>query len=132
MITGFVRCSVQKVFPKNTKITSNNIKRLFVHDFILDVKTFRFDACFFEVVKSTDEAFSVRSIGGKWKVLFVGNDFGVGTGGDGCFKFSGYTSGRVMMVLNDRFEGDGWLSCSIEFCDGGHGGKLKYLRVVVY
>ena len=112
-----------KIALKNdTENATDNIESLFVHGFILDVETFRFDACFFEVVKGADEALIVGGVRGKRKVLFASNSFGSGTSASGGFKLSGYTSGRVMVVLNEGFEWDRWLSCSMEFCDGSHGG----------
>ena len=38
-------------------------------------------------------------------------------------KLSGYTSGWVMVILSDGLERDWRLSCSVKFCDGGHGGS---------
>ena len=49
-----------------------------MHAFVLNVKTFGLDACFLEVVQSSDEAFSVGSVGGEWKVLFTGYGSGGG------------------------------------------------------
>ena len=46
-----------------------------MHGFIFDVKMFGFNACFFEVVKSADEAFGVGGVGGKWEVLFASNSW---------------------------------------------------------
>jgi len=60
-----VLCGLQNGFrPNDTKITSNDVKDLFVHGFIFDVETFGFDACFFEVVESADEAFSLSDASG--------------------------------------------------------------------
>ena len=122
MGTGFVSCILQDSFPNDTEIAADDIKSLFMDDFIGDVKTFGFEACFFEVVKGADEALIVRGDRGKWNVLFASNDFGSGTSASGGFKLSGYTSGRVMVVLNEGFEWDRWLPCSMEFREGGHGG----------
>ena len=60
-------------------------------------------------------------VGSERKVLLAGNGSGVVVVG-GDVKLSGYTSGRVMMKLSDGFERDWGLSCSMKFCDGGHGG----------
>ena len=125
-------CGLQNGFPNDAKITTDDVECYFVHGFKFDVKTFGFNACFFDVVKSADEAFIVGGVRGDRKILLASNGFGSGTSDGWCFKLSDYTSGQVMMVLNEVFEGNRWLSCSMEFCDSGHaGGKfLKFLRVV--
>ena len=121
-------CGLQNGLPNDRKIITDDVECLFVHGFIFDVETFGFDACFFEVLKSADLAFIAGGVMAKWKVLLASNSFGNGTSAGWCFNLSGYTSGRVMVVLNERFKGNRWLSCSMQFCDRGRGGK--FLRVV--
>ena len=123
--------SLKNSFPNDTEIATDNVEGLFVHGFIFDVETFGFDACFFEVVEGVDEAFIAGGVRSERKVLFGSKGFGSGTSAGGGFKLSGYMIGWVMVVLNEGLKGDRWLTCSMEFCNGSHGGKfLKFLRVV--
>ena len=87
-----------------------------MNNFVFDVETFRFKAWFFEVVDGLDEAFVAGCIGSKWKVLFASDYFGGVTSAGGGFKLSGYAGNCVVMVLNEGFEWDWWLLCSLEFC----------------
>jgi len=76
---------------------------------------------FFEIVKSANEAFVVGGVRSKWEILFASDSLDVRSDGY-SFDLSAYTGAGVMVVLNEGFEWDGWLLCSMKFCDGGHGG----------